>query len=162
MNHKAQGGWRVAWCSIMLTQLSLEIVVGVKMFFTLKIMLSIWLEQDYDEKARVIKLAADLIRSDIKDLTDKTDTFFSFHYFSTSTMLFFVPETLQFFICSLCAPRSKPKDVKIAAIGQALIKFARPNTILCSWYLLLRCITKVVVLNLWYNYCIAWALALAQ
>ena len=46
-------------------------------------------------------------------------------------MLPFVPETLQFSICSLCPPRSKPKDVKIAAIGQALIKLARPNTILC-------------------------------
>ena len=34
------------------------------------------LEQDDDQKARVIKLAADLIRSDIKDLTDQTDTLF--------------------------------------------------------------------------------------
>ena len=46
-------------------------------------------------------------------------------------MLSFVPETLHFFFRSLCPPQSKPKDVKIAAIGQALIKLARPNTILC-------------------------------
>ena len=46
-------------------------------------------------------------------------------------MLSFVPETLQFFIYSLCPPREKSKDVKIAAISQALIKFARTNTILC-------------------------------
>ena len=89
------------------------------------------LEQDDDEKARVIKLAVDLIRSDIKDLTDQTDTFFSFDNLNSSTMLSFVPETLQFVIHSLCPPRSKPKDVKIAAIGQAVINLARPNTILC-------------------------------
>ena len=34
------------------------------------------LEQTDDEKARVIKLAADVTRSDIKDLTDQTDIFF--------------------------------------------------------------------------------------
>ena len=93
------------------------------------------LEQDDDEKAGVIKLAVDLIRSDIKDLTDQTDTFFSFDNFNSSTMLSFVPETLQFVIQSLCPPRSKPKDVKIAAIGQVLIKLARPNTILCPMLL---------------------------
>ena len=82
-------------------------------------------EQDDDEKARVI-------RSDIKDLTDQTDTFFSFDDLNSPTMLSFVPETLQFFIRSLCSPRSKPKDVKIAAISQALIKLVRPNTIVCS------------------------------
>ena len=81
-------------------------------------------EQDDDEKARVI-------RSDIKDLTDQTDTFFLFDDLNSPTMLFFVPETLQFFIRSLCSPRSKPKDVKIAAISQALIKLMRPNTIVC-------------------------------
>ena len=42
------------------------------------------LEKDDDEKARVIKLAVDLIRSYIKDLTDQTDTFFSFDYLNSS------------------------------------------------------------------------------
>ena len=46
-------------------------------------------------------------------------------------MLSFVPETLQFFMRSICPARSKPKDVKIAAIGQALIKLVKPNTIFC-------------------------------
>ena len=36
------------------------------------------LEQNDDEKARVIKHAADLIRSDIKNLTGQTDIFFHF------------------------------------------------------------------------------------
>ena len=116
------------------------------------------LEQDDDEKARVTKLAADLIRSYIKDLTNQTDTFFSFDNLNSSTMISLVPETLQFFIRSLCSHRSKPKDVKIAAFGQSLIKLARPTTKLCPLPLLRR-ITKVVVLNLWYNYCTVWALA---
>ena len=46
-------------------------------------------------------------------------------------MLSFVPGTLQFFTSSLCPPQLKPKDVKIAAIGQVLIKLPRPNTTLC-------------------------------
>ena len=36
------------------------------------------LEQNDDEKVRVIKHAADLIRSDIKNLTGQTDIFFHF------------------------------------------------------------------------------------
>ena len=95
------------------------------------------LEKDDEEKARVIKLAADLIRSYIKDLTDQTDTFFSFDDLNSSTMISLLPETLQFSIRSLCSHRSKPKDVKIAAIGQALIKLARPNTKLCPLLLAL-------------------------
>ena len=62
------------------------------------------LEQDDDKKARAIKLAADLIRSDIKDLTAQTHTFFSFDNLNSWTMLSFVPEPLQFFIHSLCLP----------------------------------------------------------
>ena len=42
------------------------------------------LEQDDDQKVRIIKLAADLIRSDIKDLTDKIDIFFSFGHFNNA------------------------------------------------------------------------------
>ena len=89
------------------------------------------LEQDDDQKARVIKLAAELIRSDIKNLTDQIDIVFSFDDLNNSTMLSFVPDTLQFFICSLCPPQLKTKDVKVAAISQALIKLARSNTVLC-------------------------------
>ena len=72
-----------------------------------------------------------MIKSDVKDLTDQINTFFSFDDLNSLTMLSFVPETQRFFIRSLCPPRSKPKDVKIAAIGQALINLARPSTILC-------------------------------
>ena len=61
----------------------------------------------------------------------KLTFFFSFDDLNSSTMLSLVLETLQFFICLLCSPRSKPKDVTITAISQALIKLARPNTILC-------------------------------
>ena len=79
--------------------------------------------------ARVTKLSADLTRADIKDLTDQTDIFFSFDDLNSSTMLFFVPQTLQFFICQLFSPQSKPTNVKIAAICQALLKLTKSKTI---------------------------------
>ena len=52
-------------------------------------------------------------------------------------MVSYVPDVLKCFIQSLIPRCSNAKDVKIAAIGQALIQLARPNTILCPLLLAL-------------------------
>ena len=78
------------------------------------------LENDENEKLSVIKLAADLIRSDIQELDCDKETYFSFNDLNDSTMVSYVPDVLKCFIRSLIPRRSNPKDIKIAAIGQAL------------------------------------------
>ena len=56
------------------------------------------LENDEDEKLRILKLAADLVKSDINETVSDGDTYFKFNDLNNATMASFVPETLRLFI----------------------------------------------------------------
>ena len=89
------------------------------------------LENDDEDKLRITKLAAELIRSNIQEINYDKQSYFCLNDLSISTMLSFIPESLQYFIQNLFSNRSKIKDVKVAASGQPLIQIARPNTVFC-------------------------------
>ena len=89
------------------------------------------LENDDEDKLRITKLAAELIRSNIQEINYDKQSYFCLNDLSISTMLSFIPESLQYFIQNLLSNRSKIKDVKVAASGQPLIQIARPNTVFC-------------------------------
>ena len=89
------------------------------------------LENDDEDKLRITKLAAELIRSNIQEINYDKQSYFCLNDLSISTMLSFIPESLQYFIQNLFSNRSKIKDVKVAASGQSLIQIARPNTVFC-------------------------------
>lgn len=89
------------------------------------------LENDDEDKLRITKLAAELIRSNIQEINYDKQSYFCLNDLSISTMLSYIPESLQYFIQNLFSNRSKIKDVKVAASGQPLIQIARPNTVFC-------------------------------
>lgn len=89
------------------------------------------LENDDEDKLRITKLAAELIRSNIQEINYDKQSYFCLNDLSISTMLSYIPESLQYFIQNLFSKRSKIKDVKVAASGQPLIQIARPNTVFC-------------------------------
>ena len=89
------------------------------------------LENDDEDKLRITKLAAELIRSNIQEINYDKQSYFCLNDLSISTMLSYIPESLQYFIQNLFSNRSKIKDVKVAASGQLLIQIARPNTVFC-------------------------------
>ena len=89
------------------------------------------LENDDEDKLRITKLAAELIRSNIQEINYDKQSYFCLNDLSISTMLSFIPESLQYFIQNLFSNRSKIKDVKVAASGQPLVQIARPNTVFC-------------------------------
>ena len=90
------------------------------------------LENDDEDKLRITKLAAELIRSNIQEINYDKQSYFCLNDLSISTMLSYIPESLQYFIQNLFSNRSKIKDVKVAASGQPLIQIARPNTVFCT------------------------------
>ena len=94
-------------------------------------------DDDQVEKWRIIKIAADLIKADIADLNCYKEIYFSIGDLNESTMLSYVPESLQFLLTNVAPRRSKPTDMKLAAIGQSIIQLARPNTILCPLQIML-------------------------
>ena len=57
------------------------------------------------------------------------DTYFKFNDLNNTTMASFVSETLRLFIEKMFPRRSKPDNFRVAAIGQAIMKTARPNSI---------------------------------
>ena len=89
------------------------------------------LENDDEDKLRITKLAAELIRSNIQEINYDKQSYFCLNDLSISTMLSYILESLQYFIQNLFSNRSKIKDVKVAASGQPLIQIARPNTVFC-------------------------------
>ena len=89
------------------------------------------LENDDEDKLRITKLAAELIRSNIQEINYDKQSYFCLNDLSISTMLSYIPESLQYIIQNLFSNRSKIKDVKVAASGQPLIQIARPNTVFC-------------------------------
>ena len=89
------------------------------------------LENDDEDKLRITKLAAELIRSNIQEINYDKQSYFCLNDLSISTMLSYIPESLQYFIQNLFSNRSKIKDVKVAASGQPLVQIARPNTVFC-------------------------------
>ena len=86
-------------------------------------------EKDEDEKQRVIKLTVDLIKSEVKEIASSKESFFKLSDLNATKMLSFVPDGLQLFLNRLLPRRSAPNCVIIGALGQALIKLARPNTL---------------------------------
>ena len=89
------------------------------------------------EKERVIKLAANLIRNDIKALDYNKNDYFSFRELSTEDMLSFLPESLKLFLKSLSPLRNSINDITYAGIGHSIIQMVRPRSIICPLQVLL-------------------------
>ena len=91
-------------------------------------------ERDKDdniEKRRIIELAADLIRNDIVEIDCNRNEYFSLDELNETKMLSYVRASLQFMLKRMLPRKANPKDIKLAAIGQAIIQFCRPNSVLC-------------------------------
>lgn len=77
------------------------------------------------EKKRLIKTAANLIRSDIKAMEGSKDTYPDI---IAEEQISFLPEALRAFLTHVF--KGKELSMKVAAIGQAIIQNTRPNTVL--------------------------------
>ena len=84
-----------------------------------------------DQKKRVIKLAADLIKSEINDIPQVKGEYFCFNDMEKESCLNFIPETLLLLLNALSARKSEVKDRTLvhAALGQAIVQMSRPRTI---------------------------------
>ena len=82
-----------------------------------------------NEKMRIIQTAAKLIKSEVKSVVQLNDIYpTSAEMFSTDSALAFVPESLEQLLRKLAV--GKKTDTKIASIGQAIMQFARPRTLI--------------------------------
>jgi 5'-3' exonuclease len=78
------------------------------------------------EKLRLIKTAADLIRSDIKEVSQNKDIYPTTLEMSTvNAATKFLPESLKLLLEMLFV--GKGKDLKICSLGQAIMQAARPR-----------------------------------
>ena len=89
------------------------------------------------EKELIIKLAAELIRNDIKALDCNKNEYFSFDELTSEQMLSYVPASLQLFLRSLVPSKNIIDNMRYAAIGQSLIQMGRPRSIMCPLQIIL-------------------------
>ena len=85
------------------------------------------LKNPEDEKLRIIKTAAELIKFDLKSIQKSEDTYPDLNDLNLDCCLNFLPVSLQTFLKKIITIKSP--DLKIACIGQALMKESRPRTI---------------------------------
>ena len=85
----------------------------------------------------IIKLAAELIRNDIKALDCNKNEYFSFDELTSEQMLSYVPASLQLFLRSLVPSKNTIDNMRYAAIGQSLIQMGRPRSIMCPLQIIL-------------------------
>lgn len=78
------------------------------------------------EKLRLLKAAANLLLNDIKSLSCSKDTYPEIE--EEEKQLSFLPDTLNTFLMHLF--KRKDANLKLAAIGQAIIQIIRPNKVL--------------------------------
>ena len=83
------------------------------------------------EKERVIKLAANLIKNDIKALDCNKNHYFSFSELNNDSMLSYIPDLLQIFQRSLVPAGNTINDIHYSGIGQSIIQMVRPRSMLC-------------------------------
>ena len=84
---------------------------------------------DEQEKERIIKAAAKLIKTEIKNMDVPNNHYPTTDQFSSvQAAVSFVPELLQTFLKDLIT--AKDIQLKLASLGQALIQAARPRSIL--------------------------------
>ena len=84
-----------------------------------------------DEKERIIKLAANLIKRDIVDISCNKNQYFSLNDLDEQNMLSYIPNSLLLMLKHIAPTRSIMKDIKYAAIGQSIVQLARPYSIIC-------------------------------
>ena len=77
------------------------------------------------QKKRIIKTAANLIRSDIKAMEGSKDTYPDI---IAEEQISFLPEALRAFLADVF--KGKELFIKVAAIGKAIIQNTRPSTVL--------------------------------
>lgn len=86
-------------------------------------------ESPEEEKKNIVETAAQLLKSEIKGIDAKGDTYPSSEEMaSTERSLEFIPELLKLFLRTLLC--GKNIDLKLASIGQALIQGTRPRALL--------------------------------
>lgn len=92
-----------------------------------------------EEKKKIIKLAVDLIKSDIADISHDKNKHFAFSDLDRDTALAMLPESLLQLLEAFTPRRSKNKDITLVyvTLGQALVQLARPNTIVAPLQLAL-------------------------
>ena len=85
-----------------------------------------------EQKKRLIKLAADIIRSEINDIQHDKESYFSFKDLELDSATEFVPEALLMLLKNLSPRKAKGKDWQIvhASLGQAIVQMARPKTVI--------------------------------
>ncbi|KAL5022622.1 hypothetical protein ScPMuIL_001777 [Solemya velum] len=80
------------------------------------------------EKMRLIKTAAQLIKSDIKSIVQDKNVYpSSLDITDTETVTEYLPESLTFLLRMLFV--GKDKDLKVGSIGQAIMQAARPRVL---------------------------------
>jgi hypothetical protein len=84
------------------------------------------------QKKRLIKAAADIIRSEIKDIHQDKEYYFGFQDLEIEKSKDFVPEALLLLLNGISTRNVKDtaKDLAHASIGQAIVQMARPRTIM--------------------------------
>lgn len=86
-------------------------------------------ENSDEERKRIIKTAAELIKNDVKSIDASYDVYPSSADMSDiQTALDFVPKILQSFLRTLFV--GKDVDLKIASLGQAIIQAVRPRVLM--------------------------------
>lgn len=84
---------------------------------------------DENDKERIVKTAAELIKSDIKGVMQSKDNYAtSLEMSSVENSLQFIPESLQLLLSTIFV--GKDKEMKICSIGQAIMQAARPRALL--------------------------------
>ena len=93
-------------------------------------------QTEEEEKMKIIKTAAELIRSDISAMETNKETYPTAQQISSlQDNLDFIPNSLQLLLNTI-AHEYKP-NLKVASIGQATIQMTRPRSILCPLQLAL-------------------------
>lgn len=82
-----------------------------------------------DEKHQIIKVAAKLIKEDIKSIKKNSEYYPTSSEMSVDESYDFLPSTLQIFLKEVFV--EKNNTVKMAFIGQSVMQAARPRALLC-------------------------------
>ena len=84
-----------------------------------------------DDKTEVLRSAANLIKHDINKLQNNDDHYFPIENLNEDDMVEYIPESLRFFLESIAPKGVNINNIKLAGIGQSVIQYARPKSIIC-------------------------------
>ena len=88
-------------------------------------------KDDKSEAVRVIKLAANIIQSEVASMERNDKNFFCLDDLDEMKMFEYLPCSVHLFLCKLAPRRSNPRDIKFGAIGQSLVQLCRPKSLTC-------------------------------